>query len=102
MSITPTPVWPVLTCRDVRAEMGFLHDAFCLEETTVITREGDPSIIEHGEMRWPSGPGIIFGAVGKDEAEEVRGLRDEDYGSRGFTVRDPEGVLWSFGKYAGE
>ncbi len=31
----------------------------------------------------------------------VRGLRDEDYGSRGFTCRDPEGVFWSFGTYAG-
>ena len=35
-------------------------------------------------------------------AELVRGLRDEDYGSRGFTVRDPEGNLWSFGTYGGE
>jgi uncharacterized glyoxalase superfamily protein PhnB len=35
-------------------------------------------------------------------AEVVRGLVDEDYGSRGFTVRDPEGNLWSFGTYAGE
>jgi uncharacterized glyoxalase superfamily protein PhnB len=35
-------------------------------------------------------------------AEVVRGLRDEDYGSRGFSVRDPEGNLWSFGTYTGE
>lgn len=35
-------------------------------------------------------------------AEVVRELRDEDYGSRGFTVRDPEGSLWSFGTYRGE
>ena len=35
-------------------------------------------------------------------AEIVRGLRDEDYGSRGFTVRDPEGNLWSFGTYWGQ
>ena len=32
----------------------------------------------------------------------TQGLRDEDYGSRGFTCRDPEGVYWSFGTYAGE
>jgi uncharacterized glyoxalase superfamily protein PhnB len=31
----------------------------------------------------------------------VRELREEDYGSRGFTARDPEGVYWSFGTYAG-
>jgi uncharacterized glyoxalase superfamily protein PhnB len=34
-------------------------------------------------------------------ADIVRGLVDEDYGSRGFTVSDPEGNLWSFGTYAG-
>jgi uncharacterized glyoxalase superfamily protein PhnB len=32
----------------------------------------------------------------------LRGLDDSDYGSRGFTVRDPEGKIWSVGTYAGE
>jgi uncharacterized glyoxalase superfamily protein PhnB len=130
---TPTAIWPVLTFRDARAEMEFLHDAFGLEETAIVAREDEPTIIEHGEMRWPSGPGIMFGSAGKDDspfgtrqpsneavyvvcddpdalfaratgagAEVVVELRDEDYGSRGFTVRDPEGNLWSFGTYAGE
>jgi uncharacterized glyoxalase superfamily protein PhnB len=35
-------------------------------------------------------------------AEVARELREEEYGSRGFTVRDPEGNLWSFGTYSGE
>jgi uncharacterized glyoxalase superfamily protein PhnB len=130
----PSNVWPVLSFRDARTETEFLTAAFGLEETVVITRDGDPSIIEHGEMRWPGGgPGIMFGSAGKDDtpfgtrmpgndaiyvvcddpdalyesaraagAEVVRSLRDEDYGSRGFTVRDPEGILWSFGTYRGE
>jgi uncharacterized glyoxalase superfamily protein PhnB len=29
-------------------------------------------------------------------------LHDTDYGSREFTVRDPEGNRWSFGTYRGE
>jgi len=29
-------------------------------------------------------------------------LNDTDYGSREFSVRDPEGNLWSFGTYRGE
>ncbi|MEK9969912.1 MAG: VOC family protein, partial [Ferrovibrio sp.] len=33
-------------------------------------------------------------------AEIVWGLRDSDYGSRDFSLRDPEGHLWSFGTYA--
>jgi len=130
---TPTAVWPVFTFRDARAEMSFLREAFGLEETVVIAREDDPTIIDHGEMRWPGGPGIMFGSAGKDDspfgtrepgndsvyvvcddpdslytrataagAEVVNELKDEDYGSRGFTVRDPEGILWSFGTYVGE
>ncbi|GAA1814511.1 hypothetical protein [Planosporangium flavigriseum] len=35
-------------------------------------------------------------------ATVVEGLTDTGYGSRGFTVRDPEGVYWSFGTYPGE
>lgn len=32
-------------------------------------------------------------------AEIVIELKDEDYGGRGFSCRDPEGHLWSFGTY---
>jgi uncharacterized glyoxalase superfamily protein PhnB len=47
-------------------------------------------------------PDALFERATAAGAEVVRYLRDEDYGSRGFTVRDPEGNLWSFGTYAGE
>ena len=32
-------------------------------------------------------------------AEIVREIKDEDYGGRGFTCRDLDGHLWSFGTY---
>jgi uncharacterized glyoxalase superfamily protein PhnB len=32
-------------------------------------------------------------------AEIVIDIRDEDYGGRGFSCRDPEGRLWNFGTY---
>jgi uncharacterized glyoxalase superfamily protein PhnB len=32
-------------------------------------------------------------------AEVVMELRDMDYGGKAFTVRDPEGYLWSVGEY---
>jgi uncharacterized glyoxalase superfamily protein PhnB len=130
----PAPtVWPILAFRDARAGAAFLVSAFGFEERCSYARDGDPSVIEHGELRWPLGGGIMFGTAGKDDspfgrrapgndsvyvvcddadalfdrataagAEVVRGLKDEDYGSRGFTVRDPEGNLWSFGTYRGE
>ncbi len=47
-------------------------------------------------------PDGLFARATAAGAEVVRGLKDEDYGSRGFSVRDPEGNLWSFGTYRGE
>jgi uncharacterized glyoxalase superfamily protein PhnB len=133
MSDNQTSVWPILTYRDGRAAIAFLGKAFGFEERAVYARDDDPSVIEHAELRWPRGGGIMLGSAGKDDspfgrrqpgndsvyivcddpdalfdratgagAEVMRGLRDEEYGSRGFTVRDPEGNLWSFGTYAGE
>ncbi|MGE5387037.1 MAG: VOC family protein [Betaproteobacteria bacterium] len=32
-------------------------------------------------------------------AEILLDIKDEDYGGRGFTCRDPEGHLWNFGTY---
>jgi uncharacterized glyoxalase superfamily protein PhnB len=32
-------------------------------------------------------------------AEIVREIKDEDYGGRGFSCRDPEGHLWNVGTY---
>ncbi len=32
-------------------------------------------------------------------AEIIMEIRDEDYGGRGFTCRDVEGHIWSFGTY---
>ena len=32
-------------------------------------------------------------------AQIVIDIKDEDYGGRGFTCRDPEGHIWSFGTY---
>jgi len=133
MSDTSPAVWPILSFRDARAGAAFLVTAFGFEERAMYARDDDPSVIEHGELRWPGGGGVMFGTAGKDDspfgkrlpgndsvyvvcddpdalfgrataagAEIVRGLKDEDYGSRGCTVRDPEGNLWSFGTYGGE
>jgi uncharacterized glyoxalase superfamily protein PhnB len=133
MTTIHTGIWPCLTYRDARGAVAFLTSAFGFQATAVYAREDDPSIVEHAEMRWPLGGGVMFGTTGKDDsafgrrvagndavyvvcddpdtlfeqavaagAEVVRGLVDEDYGSRGFTVRDPEGNLWSFGTYRGE
>lgn len=122
-----------LAYRDALAAIDFLGKAFGFDTAACYTRADDPSVVEHAEMRWPLGGGIMLGTAGKDDspfgrrqagndsvyvvcdqpdalferataagATVERGLVDEDYGSRGFTVRDAEGNLWSFGTYAGE
>jgi uncharacterized glyoxalase superfamily protein PhnB len=133
MSNQHAAIWPVIAYRDAPAAIEFLTKAFGFEQRAVYARDGDSAVIEHAELRWPLGGGIMLGTAGKDDspfgrrkpgndavyvvctdpdalydqavgagAEVVRELRDEDYGSRGFSVRDPEGNLWSFGTYAGE
>jgi uncharacterized glyoxalase superfamily protein PhnB len=64
--------------------------------------------------RWPAEPGSTACYVVTDDpdglhdravaagADVVAPLHDTDYGSRDFSVRDPEGNRWSFGTYRGE
>ncbi|WP_405140015.1 VOC family protein [Sphaerisporangium sp. NBC_01403] len=132
MTQTPRPqVWPTLRARDARSLIAFLVDAFGFEETVSY---GDGERVDHAQLDWPLGGGIMLGSVrepGADNpwslppgtfgayvvtddpdalfaratkagAEVVYGLRETDYGSRDFAVRDPEGNLWSFGTYRGE
>lgn len=42
----------------------------------------------------------LFVRAKSANAAIVMDIRDTDYGSRDFSVRDPEGHLWSFGTYA--
>ncbi|TDU86933.1 putative glyoxalase superfamily protein PhnB [Kribbella voronezhensis] len=47
-------------------------------------------------------PDRVFATATAAGATVVRAMREEDYGSRGFTIADPEGNLWSVGTYGGE
>jgi uncharacterized glyoxalase superfamily protein PhnB len=128
---TDTIVWPTLIYADAPAALRWLAEAFGFEEALVVPgdREG---VVAHAELRWPLGGGVMLGSIRSDSvlgeqhagmtsvyvvtdepdalferataagAEVVVGLYDADYGSRGFTVKDPEGNLWSFGTYRGE
>ncbi|NLU83907.1 VOC family protein [Rhodococcus sp. HNM0569] len=123
-------VRPAFRYRDAKAAIAFLETAFGFEPVAVYENP-DTGSIDHAELAWPLGGGVMLGSVREDSAiagllpgtgsvyvvtdapdelyararaagaEIVQGLRDEDYGSRGFTCRDPEGVYWSFGTYRG-
>ena len=125
---TKTNVWPIFRYRDARAAIRFLVTAFGFEEAAVY---GEGDSVDHAELSWPGGGGVMLSSYRDDGplgqmlpgtgaaylvvenpdalyeravaagADVAMGLRDEDYGSRGFTCRDPEGVYWSFGTYTG-
>jgi uncharacterized glyoxalase superfamily protein PhnB len=44
-------------------------------------------------------PDAVHASATRAGAEIVRDLSDTGYGSREFSVRDPDGNLWSFGTY---
>jgi uncharacterized glyoxalase superfamily protein PhnB len=130
VSTPRTVVWPTFRYRDAERAITFLTEAFGFEEA-VVYRSADGSRVDHAELRWPSGGGIMLGSLREttdginlavatgsvyivvddpdavyDRARAagatlVREIRNEDHGSREFTVRDPEGVFWSFGTWPG-
>ncbi len=64
---------------------------------------------EYSAAAPPAGTGAMYVVVEEIDAhhdrataagaETVRALQDTDYGSREYSVRDPEGNVWSFGTY---
>ncbi len=63
---TPQPqVWPTLRARDARALIRFLVDAFGFEETVVY---GDGDRVDHAQLCWPPGGGIMMGSVRETDA----------------------------------
>jgi uncharacterized glyoxalase superfamily protein PhnB len=47
-------------------------------------------------------PHVVLERATSLGATIVQGMQDEDYGSTGFSLADPEGNLWSFGTYRGQ
>ena len=84
----------------VHAELAF-HDAIVMLSSAGVGREPFRSL--------PSGSRLIYCAINDVDAlyqrvREAGGeiaveITDTDYGSRDFTVSDPEGNLWAFGTY---
>jgi uncharacterized glyoxalase superfamily protein PhnB len=121
-----TYLWHCVRAHDARGLIRFLVDALGFVETVVHEQDGD---IAHAELSWPLGGGVMLGAVrdtvslpkpGTSAAYIVTNdpdglfdrvvkagatvnapLHDTDYGSRDFSILDPEGNLWSFGTYRG-
>ncbi|MGH2742577.1 MAG: VOC family protein [Thermoleophilaceae bacterium] len=122
-------IYPVLKYDDARAALDFLERAFGFERRRVYdgqnggvahaevtfgnelvmigsTSEGDPTFNQGVAMT------VVYVVVDDPDslhqraigagAEIVMPPTDQDYGSRDFAARDPEGNIWSFGTYRPE
>ncbi|WP_061228388.1 VOC family protein [Dietzia cinnamea] len=126
----PAPtVWHCFRCSDARtvidwlvATLGFVETA-CYSEDGVVTHaellwpEGGGVMLGEGGRgaddphASPPGTGLAYVVTADAEkvyrravdagAEVVLALQDTDYGDRTFSVRDPEGNVWSVGQYRG-
>ena len=114
---------PTIRYTDAPAAIDFLERAFGFERKAVY---GDGDVIHHAELTCGRGM-VMLGSTGRGDpqfdtrkssayvivadpdglhdrakaagAAITRELQDTDYGSREFSVRDPEGNMWSFGTY---
>jgi uncharacterized glyoxalase superfamily protein PhnB len=113
-------VYPFLRYADADAALEWLRRAFGFEHVVVRrSAEDGTGPIRHAEVALGAGI-VMFGQGELDHrgiyvavedpdghyerakaagAEMVSELANTDYGSRGYTARDPEGNLWSFGTY---
>jgi uncharacterized glyoxalase superfamily protein PhnB len=68
---TPPPqVWPTVRARDARGLIRFLVEAFGFEETVVYASPDDPGRVEHAELAWPPGGGVMLGSAPAEPAED--------------------------------
>jgi uncharacterized glyoxalase superfamily protein PhnB len=92
-------VWPTFRCRDAERELRFLVEAFGFEEIFVVRGEDRP--IEHAELRWPLGGGVMFGSVLPDDAVVTGGVDLPDGPVSIYVVTDAPDALFARARAAG-
>src|SRR4051812_6959281 len=120
-----TTFYPSFRYRDARAAIAWLQDAFGFEVNMVV--DGKDEEVVHAQLsfgdgmimlgsdrddRWGlrAGRGWVYVALDGDVdghcerarragAEIVMEPADQEYGSRDYAARNPEGNLWNFGTY---
>ncbi len=127
MAETTNGAFPIVPFREPRAGIAWLERAFGARALMVHPPEPDQPLV-HAELLIGTGVIMVSDATRTEEnpfnlpgplalyvvvddpdalhdravaagAEIVRGLTDQDYGSREFAARDCDGNLWSFGTY---
>jgi len=120
---TPAPhIIPAIRYADAPAAIDFLTNAFGFEVNA--RHDGEDGRVDHAQLKFGTGM-VMLGSASGDQwdtsrstiyvitddpdglhdravaagAEITAGLSEQDYGSREFSARDPEGNTWSFGTY---
>lgn len=68
----PPTVWPALRYADAPGAIRFLVDAFGFDERCRHTGSSE-QVVEHAELRWPEGGGVMLGSTDRDDSEFSRG-----------------------------
>jgi uncharacterized glyoxalase superfamily protein PhnB len=94
---TPAPqVWPTLHAHDARGLIRFLVGAFGFEEVVV---HGDGDRVDHAELAWPPGGGIMLGSIRGRQDEQVLPSQAGTFGA--YVVTDEPDALYARAKAAG-
>jgi uncharacterized glyoxalase superfamily protein PhnB len=120
-------VFPTFRYADARAAIRWLKDTLGFEELHVYAGEGE--LIDHAELviagnvimlgsdrseneeRYATARAVTYVALREVDALHERAkaaggnpseLTEQDYGSRDFSIEDPEGNTWAFGTYRPE
>ncbi len=94
---TPPPqVWPTLRAHDARALIRFLVDAFGFDETVVY---GDGDRVDHAQLAWPPGGGIMLNSFGPSDPEDGWSARPGSFGA--YVVTDEPDALFARATAAG-
>jgi uncharacterized glyoxalase superfamily protein PhnB len=97
MNNSPAPqVWPTLRARDARRLIHFLVNAFGFEETVVY---GDDDRVDHAELSWPLGGGIMLGSTRPGTVEDSWPVRPGTFAA--YVVTDDPDRLCARAKAAG-
>jgi uncharacterized glyoxalase superfamily protein PhnB len=88
--------------RVVHADLRFASGGIGVSSTGT-SPDGSPwADVRHGIYIVVEDPDAAYARAQSAGAEIALAIADQSYGSRDFTLRDPEGHLWGFGTYAME
>jgi uncharacterized glyoxalase superfamily protein PhnB len=89
-------VWPTLRADDARGLIRFLVEAFGFERTVVY---GDGDRVDHAQLSWPLGGGVMLGSAREPGADDPWPLRPGAFGA--YVVTDEPDALFARAKAAG-